>query len=223
MMIAIISGLTAGFIHVVAGPDHLAAIAPLAAVKRNSTWNIGFRWGIGHTSGVFIIGIITILFKEIIPLELISSYSESLVGFVLIGIGLWGLHKALKSNIHVHEHLHNGIVHRHFHTHKPGEEHNEPTAHVHTHAAMAVGILHGLAGSSHILGIIPALAFGTKTESLEYLVSFGIGTIAAMTLFSQLVGASSDFFVRRELKFYKIMMSSVSSLAIAIGVAWIII
>ncbi len=222
-MIAIISGLTAGFIHVITGPDHLAAIAPLATEKRNSTWAIGLRWGLGHTTGVFLIGIITIIFKEIIPLELITGYSESLVGLVLICIGLWGLHKALKSNIHVHEHLHNGVVHRHFHTHKPGEVHNEPGAHVHTHAAMAVGILHGLAGSSHILGIIPALAFNTKTESFEYLLSFGIGTIAAMTIFSQLIGASSDFFVRRELKFYKIIMSSVSSLAIAIGVAWIII
>lgn len=222
-MIAIISGFAAGFVHVIAGPDHLAAIAPLAAEKKNSTWNIGLRWGIGHTSGVFIIGVITILFKEIIPLGLISGYSESLVGLVLIGIGLWGLKKALMSNIHVHEHLHNGVIHRHFHTHKAQEEHSESSAHVHTHAALAVGILHGLAGSSHILGIIPALAFATKFQSFEYLFSFGVGTILAMTLFSQLVGASSDFFVRKELKFYKMMMSAVSSLAIVVGVVWIII
>ncbi|RJP66234.1 MAG: High-affinity nickel transporter [Ignavibacteriales bacterium] len=222
-MIAIISGLTAGFIHVVAGPDHLAAIAPIATVKRNSTWNIGFRWGLGHTAGVFIIGIITILFKEIIPIKLISGYSENLVGLVLIGIGLWGFHKTLNSKIHVHEHLHNGEVHRHFHKHTPGEEHDNSSDHVHTHAAMAVGILHGLAGSSHILGIIPALAFSTKTESFEYLAAFGIGTIAAMTIFSQLIGASSNFFVKKELKFYKIMMSSVSSVAIAVGIIWIVI
>jgi len=178
---------------------------------------------LGHTAGVFIIGFITILFKEIIPLDLISGYSESVVGLVLIGIGLWGLRKALVSNIHVHEHLHNGVIHRHFHTHKTGEEHSESSAHVHTHAALAVGILHGLAGSSHILGIIPALAFATKIESFAYLITFGIGTIIAMTIFSQLIGASSDFFVKKELKFYKMMMSTVSSLAIAVGIVWIII
>ncbi len=35
-MFAALAGLTAGFFHVLAGPDHLAAVAPLAAERRSA-------------------------------------------------------------------------------------------------------------------------------------------------------------------------------------------
>ena len=75
-MLIALTGLAAGFIHVITGPDHLAAIAPLSVNNKRSTWLIGFRWGLGHTSGVFIIGMLAMIFREIIPVDLISSYSE---------------------------------------------------------------------------------------------------------------------------------------------------
>jgi ABC-type nickel/cobalt efflux system permease component RcnA len=64
-------------------------------------------------------------FKEIIPIEFISVYSERIVGFLLIAIGFWSILRLFKQNwkrnhIHVHAHLDNRgqvVVHQHGHDH----------------------------------------------------------------------------------------------------------
>ncbi|RMF74124.1 MAG: High-affinity nickel transporter, partial [Planctomycetota bacterium] len=41
------SGLLAGTVHVVSGPDHLVAIAPLSASDGRAGWRAGLWWGAG--------------------------------------------------------------------------------------------------------------------------------------------------------------------------------
>ena len=59
---------------------------------------------------------------------------------------------------------------------------------VHGRAAFAVGTVHGLAGSSHVLGIAPALVLPSDGAAAAYLILFGAGSVAAMGLFSSLIG-----------------------------------
>ncbi len=49
-MLPALSGFFAGIAHVASGPDHLAAVAPLAIGKRRSlsAAAIGASWGLGH-------------------------------------------------------------------------------------------------------------------------------------------------------------------------------
>ena len=58
-------------------------------------------------------------------------------------------------------------------------------------AAFAVGTVHGLAGSSHVLGIAPALVLPSDGAAAAYLILFGAGSVAAMGLFSSLIGWSA--------------------------------
>src|SRR5215831_19664903 len=175
-MIAILTGLLAGVLHVWSGPDHLVAIAPLAVRQPKRSWIPGVRWGVGHSAGVAIIGLLSLWLRGLIPLEHISSWGERVVGMMLIVIGLWALRKALR--IHAHEHEHDGDHHIHLHSHTHRVPHQEASAHQHhTHAALGIGILHGLAGSSHFLGVLPALAFPTQLQAVGYLGGFGAGTI----------------------------------------------
>jgi high-affinity nickel permease len=67
MILPSLSGLVAGTVHVVSGPDHLAAIAPLSAEGKTGSWRIGFRWGLGHSSGVLLVGLISLLLREVLP------------------------------------------------------------------------------------------------------------------------------------------------------------
>mgnify|MGYP003315356662 CR=1 FL=1 len=46
-MLTILSGLVAGAAHVVTGPDHLAALAPIAVQEPARAAKLGFRWGLG--------------------------------------------------------------------------------------------------------------------------------------------------------------------------------
>lgn len=221
-MISAIAGFAAGSIHVLTGPDHLAAISPLAIESKKSTWIIGFRWGLGHTAGVGLIGLLALLGRELIPVEIISSFSERLVGLVLIAIGIWGIHKALSRKIHAHHHVHGGSEHVHVHAHLAGD-HKSEKAHHHTHAALAVGIIHGFAGSSHFLGILPALAMPTRMDAAIYLLAFGAGTICAMMAFASFMGILAVRLAQRGVPFYHRLLIGFSSLSIIIGCVWFFI
>ena len=87
----LIFGFLAAMIHVVSGPDHLAAVAPIAVSTRFKHWMIGMSWGIGHLLGMLLIGVLFLFFRELIPIDLISTHSERIVGLLLIGIGFWSI------------------------------------------------------------------------------------------------------------------------------------
>ena len=90
----LLSGLFAGFAHVVSGPDHLAAIAPYAVDAKARAWRTGVRWGVGHSAGVLAVGLLALLLRDTLSVHLVSAWSERFVGVVLIGIGIWGLRTA---------------------------------------------------------------------------------------------------------------------------------
>jgi ABC-type nickel/cobalt efflux system permease component RcnA len=211
-------------VHVLSGPDHLAAIAPLTLSKWSRSVAIGFRWGLGHSSGVLFVGLLALLFRELIPVDAISSWGERCVGGMLVMIGIWGLRKSLKAHVHAHEHSHGGNTHVHYHLHahghEPAEEPVQEKTHQHTHTAFAIGTIHGVAGSSHFLVVLPAMAFQSRVESIAFLVAFGIGTVLAMILFSAAFGWLGRS-LKDHLRFYKLTNAVISSLAIVLGFYWI--
>jgi ABC-type nickel/cobalt efflux system permease component RcnA len=220
-MIAALTGLIAGTVHVLTGPDHLAAIAPLAVRRPKGAWLPGVRWGFGHSSGVVAVGLLSLWLRDKLPVDLLSSWGDRIVGVVLFGIGFWALRRAMKHNIHTHEHQHDGQRHVHFHVHHNRAHHEKPAAHQrHTHAAFAIGTLHGLAGSSHLLGILPMLALPTKTQAVAYLIAFGGGTIFAMAIFSWCMGLLAARCAGNGVKIYRGLMSVCGIAAMIIGCVW---
>lgn len=156
-MFALFTGMAAGLVHVLSGPDHLAAVAPLAAEQRRRAWVSGFVWGAGHTSGVWIVGLLALLLSQAIPWERLALMSGSWAGVALVGVGLWGLWRVLRPGV--------GLLHRET---------------VFARGACLVGVLHGLAGSSHYVGVAPALAFASQADAFLYLCGYGLATIATM-------------------------------------------
>jgi len=221
-MIAAITGLVAGAVHVWSGPDHLAAIAPLAVRRPERAWVPGLRWGFGHSAGVVLVGLLSLWLRDLLPVDLLSSWGERMVGLMLFGIGLWALRKALKNKVHAHEHAHDASRHVHIHTHSHRVAHERAEAHRHTHAAFGIGILHGLAGSSHFLGVLPILAFPTKTQAVAYLVAFAAGTIASMALFSWVMGLVASRCAAGSAKVYRGLMSGCAVTAMAVGCFWFV-
>jgi sulfite exporter TauE/SafE len=218
-MITLLAGFLAGLLHVFMGPDHLAAIAPLSVKNPKRSWIAGLRWGLGHTAGVLCVAALFLLLRELIPVELISDSSDRLVGLLLIGIGVWAFRKAWL--IHSHTHVHEGTVHEHIHLHARDHEPAARHAHAHEHAAFGIGTLHGLAGSSHFLGILPALALPSRWLAGAYLAAFGVGTICAMILFSSVLGKVAARFSIANSRAYRGLMFGCSTVAIGIGCVWI--
>lgn len=230
-MIVALAGFLAGLQHVVAGPDHLAAVAPLAVHDRRAAWRGGISWALGHAGGVGLVALAALALREAAPLriEAISGWSERLVGIVLIGIGFWGFKRAFSNRLHSHVHEHGGERHVHIHMHPTADAHALPTSgpetaaphhHGHSHAAMAVGTLHGLAGGSHFLGVLPALALDTA-GAITYLAAYGAGTVVAMAGFAWTVGLMAAQAGRSGLRWPRLLMLGSSAAAIAVGVYWI--
>ena len=226
-MLVVLSGLVAGFLHVLAGPDHLAAVAPLAVRSHRRAWLSGVRWGLGHSAGVMLIGVLAILFKSVLPIGQVSSVSERLVGVLLIAMGLWTVRQALRVEVHAHEHAHDGSRHGHVHFHGPSHAHPVSEAapspeHGHGHAAVGIGILHGLAGSSHFLGVLPSLGFAHVGQAVAYLASFGLGTVLAMAGFSALLGEVAGRWALHTRHWYRGLLWACSAVAFAVGGWWLV-
>lgn len=218
-LLVVAAGIVAGLIHVFSGPDHLAAIAPLAMKRQGRAWITGLRWGGGHASGVAFVGILSLILRGLLPVDLISNWSDRLVGALLIGIGLWTLRKALL--IHTHAHEHEGEKHEHIHMHGPGGKTHAVKRHLHTHAAFGIGTLHGLSGSSHFLAIIPALAMPSTAYAVAYLGAYGAGTVLAMMLFASAINSLSMRFAGT-VKVYRGFMFACSGIAVLVGCIWLL-
>ena len=61
------AGIIAAMLHVISGPDHLAAVTPFAIESKKKAWKVGLFWGVGHLVGMLFIGVLFLLFKELIP------------------------------------------------------------------------------------------------------------------------------------------------------------
>ena len=90
-MLTILSGLVAGAAHVVTGPDHLAALAPIAVQDPGRAAKLGFRWGLGHGIGVLLLGLLGMFARDWVAVEALSTWAEVCVGFVLVIVGGWAL------------------------------------------------------------------------------------------------------------------------------------
>ena len=225
----LLAGTLASMLHVISGPDHLAAVTPLVIETKRKAWKIGFSWGLGHLVGMLLIGVLFLLFKEYIPIETISNHSEQLVSFVLIGVGLWAFYRIFKvPKTHKHPHIHtetDAYIHIHQHEH----QHND--SHQHTHkksvkqnaiSSFGIGVIHGLAGVAHFLLLLPVLGFDNKLDGIQYIIGFAIGTVLAMTSYALVLGKIAHFSNKQHNEtFFKGIRLAGGLFAIVIGFYWL--
>ena len=226
-MISALAGFIAGSAHVVTGPDHLAALAPIAADKPRQAMKLGLRWGLGHGLGVIILGALGVFARSFVDVDAISAWSEFIVGFALIAVGVWALRRTMRMVIHAHAHDHQqgpqsdgteSDGHSHFHVHATADDHDTAGAHKsHSHAAFVVGMLHGAAGTGHLLGVLPSLALSTF-DAIIYLAAYFVAAVLSMACFGAILGAVTKN--QGPIVLRKIMYAS-STAAIVIGVVWI--
>ncbi len=162
MVSAVLAGLSVGAVHAVTGPDHLAAVVPMSLDTPWRGARTGLAWGTGHGAGVAVLAVIAFALRQFFVIEIVSGWSELVVGALLVLIGAWALRRARPA--------HRG--------------------HTHLAPAFGVGTLHGTAGMGHLVGLIPALGL-PLVPAVVYLVAFLVGAAGAMTAVGLLSGAAS--------------------------------
>jgi ABC-type nickel/cobalt efflux system permease component RcnA len=224
LVMAAAAGLGAGILHTWTGPDHMAALSPLAVARGRKAWGLGVRWGIGHSAGALALAGLGLLARESLKLEVVSSWGERAVGLSLVLVGVWALIRARRTHLHTHRHAHDGSEHVHLHAHVPGRGH-EPSPevarpHVHGHAALGFGFLHGIAGGSHLWAALPALALPVS-GAVAYLGGFALGCVAAMGAYAGTLGAVLERFPDRAGTLHRRVLTAAAGLAIVVGVWWL--
>lgn len=237
-IIPLITGITGAVTHVMTGPDHLAAVTPFTFEKKDKAWKIGFYWGLGHLSGMLLIGMVFYGFKNYFNIDKFSGYSEFSVGFILIGIGLWAIYKSLKKKSEFTGfHIHNSDF-PFLHKHKSGNTNHDHDSQLpnapfnkkpdeklrNAYTLFSVGTIHGFAGIAHFILFLPVLGFSTNTDMITYISGFAVGTVFAMVSYTFLVsklplvlkGTNNE----SKLKYFRIVSGL---LAIIVGFYWIFI
>lgn len=195
-------GLLIGMTHALES-DHLAAVASLqsrgggvrAMVSR------GVAWGLGHTVSLFAV-CLGVFFLGLTISGRMEAGLEFVVGLMIAGLGAHVLLRMRRERIHLHAHEHaDRTRHLHLHSHAGEPVRHADSAHEHSHKAperaavarrprnglvLAVGMMHGLAGSAGFLVLVSATA-DSLGQVLGYLLVFGLGSILGMAGLSAVV------------------------------------
>jgi hypothetical protein len=168
--------------------DHLAAIATLATRQSSlaQTMRQGVAWGVGHTFTLMLFGGFVLALGRTMPQHLAQAL-ELAVGFMLVALGLDVLRRLLRQRIHFHVHRHDhDLAHVHAHSHD-GEVPHEEASHDHEHGlprrALAIGMMHGMAGSAALI-LLSLEAVESIAMGIVYIALFGAGSIVGMALLS---------------------------------------
>jgi len=179
LIILLFYALYEGLLHAFEA-DHILAVTNIVShrTKLFPAVKDGIFWGLGHTSTIFLVGVVMIVFKVHIP-EGAFSYFEAAVGCMLIIVATYRLYIFLRDeqttlSFHKHQHEHAGENKSlHTHIHLKGKNLHK--------ASYGIGIIHGLAGSGTLVVLIMT-QIESIANSILYLVIFGLGTMIGMTL-----------------------------------------
>jgi len=208
-------------------PDHLAAISTIVS-DRKTLWGAsatGALWGVGHTAALLLVGVIVIVLEFQVS-ERISAFFEFAVALMLIGLGLNTLVKLLRGGkIHWHVHAHGGITHAHPHVHGASEVQTHSRSSQTHHGVkfgmrpVAVGLLHGLAGSGALMLLILTTIPSTAI-ALSYILIFGIGSIGGMVVMSTLIGLPFHVAFDRFSAAERLLRLAAGCFSLVFGIFW---
>jgi high-affinity nickel permease len=208
-MITLLSIIALGFflgMRHATDPDHVVAVTTIVSRQRSirHATLIGVFWGLGHTITILVVGSAIILFGVVIPAR-VGLTMELSVGLMLILLGILNLSGMMRwitetltpshCEFHSHPHGHGDYVHSHPHGHRPENHgHAEDATPVgwmdrifgglgiyQVVRPLAVGIVHGLAGSAAV-ALLVLTTIRVPSWAVLYLLVFGIGTVAGMML-----------------------------------------
>ena len=216
--------------------DHVIAVTTILNRSRRflDTTLIGALWGLGHTITVVVVGILIIVFNVVIPPP-VGLAMEFAVALMLIALGILNLTGGLRSiterltppaPMHAHDHSHEAGAHGHLHGHGSNERLADTSVvgrlgRYQLVRPVAVGLVHGLAGSAAVALLVLATIQDTGT-ALAYLVIFCIGVAAGMAILTTVIGLPFFLSSKRsiEVNRWLTIISGILSLAFGLLLAY---
>ena len=179
-------------------PDHLAAVTTMIASGRERAARraarLGFTWGLGHATSLFVFGLPVILYSAYLP-AVVQRAAETSVGFVIVLLSLLLLLRWRRGAYH--------------------------HATVHTHAARTgwqaygIGLVHGMGGTAGV-GLLLLATIQSRMLAVAALAVFAFCTALSMAALSTGFGfALASAPVRRS---FHVLAPALGSGSLAFGV-----
>jgi high-affinity nickel permease len=147
-------------------PDHVAAVSTLVASgkgrAKSSAAKLGFVWGLGHATTLFVFGLPVVLYSAYLP-ERLQQVAETSVGVVIIALALVLLARWRRG------------VYRH------DFPHGHPTRN--RWQAYAIGLVHGMGGTAGV-GLLLLASIRSHALAVVALALFAFFTAVSMALLS---------------------------------------
>lgn len=218
-------GLLIGMKHAVEA-DHVAAVASLAGRNQSlrDALRMGLAWGLGHTVALFAVGAVVLSLDTVLP-ERIALILEFGVGIMLVWLGLDVIRRLIKARIHFHAHQHvDGTKHFHAHSHaNEGAQNRLRHEHEHRRAitlrALAVGLMHGMAGSAALI-LLTLGEIDSLWMALAYMALFGLGSMLGMAALSIIIAVPLQRMAKHLTWAHSSLNAMVGMVTIGIG-AWV--
>jgi hypothetical protein len=168
MLIVVGVSILLGLRHA-SDPDHLAAVTTLIASSRERAGRraarLGFVWGIGHATSLFVFGLPVVLYSAYLPGP-VQSAAETSVGVVIVALALLLLARWRRGVFH------DGHVYAPTRTGR---------------AAFGIGLVHGMGGTAGV-GLLLLAAIHSHVLAVVALALFAVCTAVSMSLLSTGLG-----------------------------------
>lgn len=171
MVVVIVVAVLLGFRHA-SDPDHVAAVTTLIASGKEratrSAARLGFVWGLGHATALFVFGLPVVLYSAYLP-EPFQKAAETSVGFVIVLLAVVLLTRWRRG-------LYRDPAH-HSHTRRTGAQ------------AYGIGLVHGMGGTAGV-GLLLLATIQSHVVAVVALALFAFFTAVSMALLSTAWGAA---------------------------------
>jgi high-affinity nickel permease len=147
-------------------PDHVAAVSALVASGKDhaktSAAKLGFVWGLGHATTLFVFGLPVVLYSAYLP-EPVQQAAETSVGIVIVALAVVLLARWRRG------------------VYSEGSQHRHPTRS--RWQAYAIGLLHGMGGTAGV-GLLLLASIRSHALAVVALGLFALFTAVSMALLS---------------------------------------
>jgi High-affinity nickel-transport protein len=151
-------------------PDHLAAVTTMVASGRDRAAHraarLGFTWGLGHATSLFVFGLPVVLYSAYLP-EVVQQAAETSVGFMIVLLSLLLLSRWRRGYYGHHGHAHTRA--------RTGLQ------------AYGIGLVHGMGGTAGI-GLLLLATIHSRLLAIAALGIFASCTALSMAMLSTGLG-----------------------------------
>jgi ABC-type nickel/cobalt efflux system permease component RcnA len=220
----LLTGIGLGFAHSL-DPDHVVAVSTLLCNNKSIRKSITSAtvWGIGHSTVLFIIGLLVLTLSVVIPQSVLRLF-DSAAGVLLIILGALVIRPLIAERIRPDQ-----INHEHTHSHPQSHPHSHPHdhtkdnyhEHAHLHKSALTGALQGLGGSAALM-LVTLSTVNSVGVGLVFICLFGVGVILGMVGIACLVGSVMAYTASNLEKVHKIIKALTGSVSIVFGILIIV-